>query len=202
MRRWWWLAVFCVGTAWGAPGRIVRIERERAAPDAGPLICDVYESLHGLCIGRMPRAGELVTIVDEGQVLAQATIAKAEHDVQRCDGLWNITVELVHGDVSQTSTDRIGVVDTSGDPRMLRKLQSSEIGGSPSGNPEETPILAIDRNGDRRGDIIVTRYPCDLAGRPSLGAPDHCLDVWTRRGPSAYVRTSQTNLTACANNRP
>ena len=202
MRR-WSLVLLLVGTASANPsGRIVRIERERAANDAGPLVCDIYESLHGLCIGRAPKHGDVVTIVDDAQVLAEATIRKMDHDGQSCDDLWSVTVELVHGNIAQQNHDRIGVVDGAGDARGLRKLEASEIGGSPSGNPEEMPILAIDRNNDRRADIVVTRYPCDGSGRPAANAPDHCLDVWSRRA-QGFVKTSQTNLTACAmNNHP
>jgi len=207
MRR-WYLAAFSLvvaTTAWGGPpsGRVVRIERERVAADAAPLVCDIYESLRGLCIGRLPRNGELLTIVDEARLIAQVTISKVELDPsQRCDGLWSVAVEVLHGDLSQRSSDRIGVIDGVGDPRGLRKLEASEIGGSPSGNSEEVPILAIDRNGDRRPDVVVTKYPCDVNGHPAQSAPEHCLDVWSRRNTGTFARTSQTNLTACSAVRP
>jgi hypothetical protein len=66
---------------------------------------------------------------------------------------------------------------------------------SPSGSADDEVWRAVDRDGDGAADILLTRYSCDAAGRPSTGGT-YCIDVWARTG-ARMMRTAQINFALC-----
>lgn len=194
-----------VASAEAPHGRVLKIERPRSSPVSAPLLCEIKSDLRGTCIGRTPRIGEVVMVVDESTVVAEVEIRKFDPYSTSCDVLWNITTEIRRGNIGPGRSSRaIGVADPAIQSERVHKLADSDVQSSaPSGNTEEKVMAAIDRDGDRQADIMLTTYKCDSNGTASLSGGDDCIDIWGRDVPrdgsstGKMRRTSQSRLGVC-----
>jgi hypothetical protein len=186
--------ILAVAVASASPsGKVIRIERPRSSLKAPPLICTITPDLRGTCLGRQPKLGDMVHLVDESTTIAELEIRKFEPVNTRCETVWKIVTEVKTGSVgSGRSIRAFGVVDPELTPHST-KLPESELGGIslPGGNPHEQVIVGIDRDGDHQADILITAYKCDGS------STEDCLDVWSR-DRDKMRRTSQgTNIMTC-----
>ncbi|HEY4178775.1 MAG TPA: hypothetical protein VGM90_18140 [Kofleriaceae bacterium] len=188
------IAVAAVGDA--APrnkGRVVRIERQRAATEI-PRICEVRDSGEGACFGPEPRMGDVITVVGEQSVLAEARVTHTEvygKGAQACAGLWSIQVDVVKGDLDN-SMHAIGVVAGDVHPHNARVVARDRMPRSLPGVDTDSVQVAIDRDGDGNVDLFLSQSSCD-ANHPDTSS---CLDEWAmQRG--RFERVFQTNFAAC-----
>ncbi len=189
------LLLIAAVAAAGPTGKVVRIERPRANPKSAPLLCEVKGDLRGTCIGRTPKIGEIVMIVDETSVVAEVEIRKFDAYSSHCDVLWNITTDLRKGNVGTVSSHRvIGVADPTLSS-SVRRVPESDVHGVTNSSDEKI-ITAIDRDGDSQPDIVLTAYRCDASGNASSTPTDDCIDIWSRE-QGKMKRTSQTRVAAC-----
>lgn len=194
-------AMALVATAWGAPaprGRVVRVERPRGNPNIIPILCELKPDGSGMCVGTSPTIGDTILVVDENKTVAEVRVTKSSPLNPKCDTLWQITGEVLRGDMTQARANRaIGLIDRGADPRTARRMEESRL-TSPSTNPDVHVGLGIDRDGDGNADILVTQYACDSNGQPtgSSGAVDYCIDIWSKRD-NVMKRAWTTKLQAC-----
>ena len=199
------LVVFClvvgalVVPAAGAPrarGKVVRVERQRGTA-VTPRVCDVRADRAGTCLGPEPTIGELITVLDETGVIAEVRISEATAFSTggsiACQSLWNIKTEVVRGDLTSIPLRTIGVVDPDLHPRKGRMLPKEQFPPSPSGRSDEQVVVAVDRDGDREADIVLTQNTCDGAGPVPGGS---CIDEWARVN-GRLVKVQQTNFASC-----
>ena len=199
------LVVFCliVGAlalpAKGAPrarGKVVRVERQRGTA-VTPRVCDVRADRAGTCLGPEPTIGELITVLDENGVIAEVRISEATAfstgGSSACQSLWNIKTELVRGDLASIPLRTIGIVDSDVHPRKGRMLSKEQFPQPPSGRSDEQVVVAVDRDGDREADIVLTQNTCDGSGPVPGGS---CIDEWARVN-GRLVKVQQTNFAAC-----
>lgn len=175
-------------------GKVVRVERQRAS-SAAPRICEVHVDGSGVCFGAQPMVGDLVMVMDENGVIAETKVSEAlafqTSSTMTCNALWNIKSDLVRGDLANVSSRNFGVVDPEIHPRKGHTLSKDLFPPSPSGDAADIVMIAVDRDGDRSADIIVTQSNCD-----NTGAGGTCLDAWTRQ-KGRMVRVQQTNFATC-----
>lgn len=179
-----------------AKGRVVRVERSRSTA-AVPRICEVRTDHTGMCLGPRPAAGDMISVIDETGVVAQVRITEIEtypagSTTPSCDGLWGIKSELVRGDLSVIPIRGIGLLATDVHPRKARVMPSDQFPPPPSGRSDEKTLAAIDRDGDRDADVVVTQSTC---GGTSSAGP--CLDQYARMGGGRMVHVYQINLATC-----
>ncbi len=177
-----------------AKGRVVRVERSRGTA-AIPRVCDIRADYSGTCIGTEPMVGEIVHVIDETGVLAEARITETTpfaSGVGTCTSLWNIKTHPVRGDVSSVPLRTIGVVDPQIHPRRGRNLPREQFPPSPSGRPDDIVVMAVDRDGNGTADIVLAQTACDGASA-SAGS---CIDEYANMN-GRMVRVHQTNFASC-----
>lgn len=177
-------------------GRVVRVERTRATSFA-PRICEVRTDQTGMCLGARPEIGDLVSVIDESGVVAQVRVTETSEyppgsQTATCEGLWGIKSELVRGDLSVIPIRGIGVLHPEVHPRKARVIPREQFPPAPSGRSDEQTIAAVDRDGDRVADIVVTQSTC--GGSAPGGGP--CLDQYAQLG-GRMVHVYQINLATC-----
>ncbi|HEU0037081.1 MAG TPA: hypothetical protein VFQ53_41005 [Kofleriaceae bacterium] len=178
------------------PGKVVRVERRRASAATVPGICEVQPSLQGICVGSPPKVGDVVTVVDETQTVAEVRVKTARATTPKCESVWTIEAELVRGDISQTSRRKsIGIIDPALDRRVARKIDESKI-EVPNSEPDHRVAIGVDRDDDGAADIVLTQSRC--------GSDGECLDIWTPRSgalpagaPRAWNRVWTANIQPC-----
>jgi hypothetical protein len=194
------VGALCLPAA-GAPrsrpaGKVVRVERNRGTT-AIPRVCDVRPSGAGTCIGTEPVPGELIVVLDETGMIAQVRILQATGYSTggpiACDSLWAIKTELVRGDLSNVALRAVGVVDPELQPRKARVLAKERYPAAPSGRPDEHVVVAVDRDGDREPDIVLTQSSCDGSGSFVGGA---CVDQYSRIA-GRLVRIQHSSFANC-----
>jgi hypothetical protein len=185
--------------ATGAPrvrGKVVRIERARGTA-ATPRVCDVRADKGGTCLGSEPVIGEVVTVLDETGVIAEVRIVEAAAfstgGTNPCLSLWNIKTEVVRGDLASIPMRTIGIVDPEVHPRKGKMLPKEQFPSPPSGRSDEQVVVAVDRDGDRTADILLTQNQCDGTSPIPGGS---CIDEWARVG-GRMIRVQQTNFATC-----
>lgn len=198
----WLMGVVLVGAvalpAQAAPsGKVVRVERARGAMVI-PRVCDMQADKTGLCLGTQPLPGEVVMVLDETGVIAQARIievtAFATGTAAGCNALWRIKTDVVVGDLSAIPMRTIGVVDPEVHPHKARMYAQASLPPHPNGSSSEKVLAAIDRNGDGSPDIVLTQTTCDDgAGQSGSGM---CVDEWARVA-GKMTKVQQTNFSAC-----
>ena len=193
------LVVWSASAAAAPSGRVVRVERAGGPSTRPPMLCQVRGD-GGNCVGDEPHAGQIVTVLDDHHVVAEIQVVEAKVTLPGCENLWTIKTRVVRGVV--TDGDRIGVIDAGVNPSRAHLVDKANL-ASPSGPPGDEVWHAIDRDGDGTADIVSTRYSCDAAGRPVIGATTFCLDIWSRgagrlaHGASKLNRTTQLNFATC-----
>jgi len=186
-----------VNTAAAPSGRVVRVIRAGDARGAAPRLCDIRGD-SGTCIGEQPRNGQHVLVLDEHRVVAEVQIVEATSSIASCQSVWTVKTRPVHGVASDS--DGIGVIDLRLDPSRARVLEKARNPASPSGHPGDEVLRAVDRDGDGIADILITRYSCDVSGKPSAGPSSSCIDIWARTSAQSggkLVRASQLNFAPC-----
>lgn len=186
------LVLWSAAAAAGPNGRVVRVERSGRSR-AAPQVCEIHGQT-GNCIGDEPRTGQIVTVLDDHHVIADAQIVEVTSFSPSCPKLWKVKTRGSRG--AAADSDGIGVIDPSLDPSRARVIDRSHAPPSPSGSPDEEVWRAIDRDGDGDPDILITRLGCDASGRPVSGGPASCVDVWARTG-TRMTRTTQVDLAQC-----
>jgi hypothetical protein len=185
--------------ATGAPrakGKVVRVERQRGTA-VTPRVCDVRADKAGTCLGPEPALGELITVLDENGVIAEVRITEAvafsTGGTNACQSLWNIKTEIVRGDLASIPLRTIGVVDPEVHPRKGRMMPKEQFPAPPSGRNDEQVVVAVDRDGDRTADIVLTQNTCDGVSPVPGGS---CIDEWARIN-GRLVKVQQTNFATC-----
>jgi len=177
-------------------GKVVRIERQRGTA-VTPRVCDVRADKAGTCLGPEPTIGELITVLDETGVIAEVRISEATAfstgGNNACQSLWNIKTEVVRGDLTSIPMRTIGVVDPEVHPRKGRMMPKEQFPPPPSGRNDEQVVVAVDRDGDRTADIVLTQNACEGTGSVPGGS---CIDEWARVN-GRLVKVQQTNFATC-----
>ena len=191
------IGTFALAPARAAPrtrGKVVRVERARGSKEP-PKICDLRSDKGGTCLGSEPNIGDIVTVLDENGVIADARIIEivpyaTGTSASACNA-WNIRTDVVRGDLSAMTGRSIGLVDRDIHPQRAHVLKAELFPPPPSGRSEDTVVMAIDRDGDRIADLVLSQSQCDGTG----GA---CIDHWGRVG-NRLTRIQQTNFASCGN---
>jgi hypothetical protein len=178
-----------------ARGKVVRVERTRSATIA-PRICDVRGDRGGTCLGTQPQLGDVVNLLDETGVVAQARIAdvtpvSASSRTTTCESMWTIRTDVVRGDLSGLTPRTLGVVDPDLHLQRAHLVPRDQLPPSPTGRDDDTVLAAIDRDGDRTADLVLTQTTCEA----SLGG-GLCLEQWARID-GRFKRVQQTNFASC-----
>ena len=175
-------------------GKVVRIERPRTSAAAAPIICDVKASLSGMCVGNEPRHGDIVAVVNDQKVIAEVRILTAKTTNPQCETLWQITAELVRGDLSGTrSSTTLGVIDGGVDERVARNITDRNALQLPTNDPGTQPFAGIDRDGNGTADVVLAFVTCP--GASTMGF--ECFEFWTRRNQT-MARSYGGNLKGCS----
>jgi len=179
-----------------AKGKVVRVERQRGTA-VTPRVCDVRADKAGTCLGPEPQIGEVIIVLDENGVIAEARITEAvafsTGGSNACQSLWNIKTEVVRGDLTTIPLRTIGVVDPEVHPRKGRMLPKEQFPPPPSGRSDEQVVVAVDRDGDRTADIVLTQNSCDGSSAVQGGS---CIDEWARVN-GRLIKVQQTNFATC-----
>jgi len=183
----------------GAPrakGKVIRVERQRGTA-VTPRVCDVRADKAGTCLGPEPQIGEVITVLDENGVIAEVRIVEAvafsTGGSNACQSLWNIKTEVVRGDLTTIPLRTIGVVDPEVHPRKGRMMPKEQFPLPPSGRSDEQVVVAVDRDGDRTADIVLTQNACDGTNAVQGGS---CIDEWARVN-GRLIKVQQTNFATC-----
>lgn len=172
-------------------GRVVRVERPRAAANVNPVLCEIKESLSGMCVGAAPRVGDIVIIVDETRTHGEVRLTKIEPQAKNCEALWMVTGELVRGDLSGSRRRSIGVIDPHADPRSVRQLSPDKI-AAPNGDPDVQPVVGVDRDGDQSADVVLATSRCGNG----TGGRMECFDIWAKKD-KVMTRTFTADFRTC-----
>ena len=193
------LPLLLVGaTAFAAPqGKVVRVERR--VQKSGPIrVCEIRPNGTGMCFGEQPGKDDVVEVIGDDQVFAEARVVEATSQSATCDSMWNVKVEVLRGDLSNSQWTRsIGVIDTRLDRRSARKIPEDKLPPPPSGNSEENTIAAIDRTGKGSADIALTRFACDAGGAANPSGSEQCFGLWTHDQPSAWKLARTLLVSPC-----
>ena len=183
-----------IGDPQGRPrGKVVRVERQRGT-SAPPRICDVQADKNGNCFGTEPKAGDIITLVDENGIVGEARItetaafALAGRANKGCDGLWSVKTEMLRGDLATMVGRTMGLIDPGLNPRLGRMIPKEQL-TAPSGRSDEVPAVGFDRDGDRVADVILSQSTCD-------GSGSMCIEEWLRVD-GKMVRVHQVNFQNC-----
>ena len=174
--------------------KVVRIERVRAA--GGTLrACQVtfepnYPASNiGMCWGAAIAEGEEATVVDvlgtHGRIRVTAVTEP------NCSGgyynAWTFQYEVIDGNLDPSSSGYAtmhGIFDLELSP-LARSVEPGQI-QVPSSTGAESPLVAVDTDGQDGEDLIVSYYSCDEAGAVVPGVYGStqpyalCLDYWLR----------------------
>ncbi|HEY4057471.1 MAG TPA: hypothetical protein VGM39_12725, partial [Kofleriaceae bacterium] len=146
------------------------------------------------CFGPEPKMGDMVTVVGEQTVLAEARVTHSDvygKGAQACTGLWNIQVDVLRGDLDN-SMHAIGVVASDVNVHNARVVARDRMPHSLPGAETDSIQVAIDRDGDGNVDLFLAQSSCD-ATHPDTAS---CLDEWAlQRGK--FERVFQTNFASC-----
>lgn len=167
----------------GPRGRVVRIERPRAAA-AIPRMCMTIFDDRMICLGK-PAVDERVELFDaeRGKPVGVLEVDSAAdfNGFRACPGQPSIVFEvkgtIISGDPSLLDGSRhiVGVrgaqVDSTS--RLLKRQ------ASPSGLTDRQVEMAIDYDADGTTDFVIEHYTCgDRAGARSATT---CFDTWVER---------------------
>jgi hypothetical protein len=186
------LVLVLASLATAAPeGKVVRVERVRKV-ETTPIICSLRQGANErYCFGPSPRPGDIVTVVDDKQLLAEYRVDSVKPASKSCEVMWQIEGELVRGQLT-SSSDTVGLIDASADPRTLRQISRGDL-RAPVPDPGVRPVIGLDRNGDGDADIVITQASCAQAGNHGRG---ECFDFWVKRD-KGMKSVFSANLQAC-----
>lgn len=177
-------------------GKVVRVERKQPQLATSAHVCSLYDIDIGYCRQEVA-VGDVGLVLDDQGVYGRASIRSVSRVLDACGVpvTWNIEI-----DTSQlTSRDyayNAVVVFRHGIVEEGRSMPPR--GAAPADRPHEQITNVIDDDGDSRGDLMVTTYPCDEPGvgtrsqRPSMT----CYDTWVEhRDEWRHARTD--TVAAC-----
>jgi hypothetical protein len=194
---------FLVGAtalAWGAPGRVVRVERPRTK--AVPRLCDVQPmAKEGLCVGQ-PNNGDRISLIDQergiaiGEFRIDSALGVADPFV--CAGaapvVYKMKGALITGDVDVIAGSGriIGLRNLTLDPKVARVVKGqTEPGGT------DLAELALDTDGNDTVDYMLVRYACDESNtRVTNNDRRFCFDTYLERGKK-LVKVHTDNIQIC-----
>ncbi len=120
-------------------------------------------------------------MLDENGVIAEVRITEAAAfstgGSNACQSLWNIKTEIARGDLASIPLRTTGVVDPEVHLRKGRMMPKEQFPQLPSGCSNEQVVVAVDRDGDRTADIVLTQNASDGASPVPGGS---CIDEWAR----------------------
>lgn len=198
-----WLACVCLvlgATASAAPGRVVRVERNRGMKTV-PRLCDVQPiAKEGLCVGQ-PTTGDRVTLIDQDKGLAvgEFRIDSSPGPAQPfvCSGAQPLVFQIKGGltagepDTIADAGRLIGLRNLPFDARM-RVVKDQQVPGR-----EEKAELSLDVDANGSVDYMLVRYACDDANNPSpLNDRRFCFDTYLERG-NKLVKVHTDNIQLC-----
>jgi hypothetical protein len=168
------------------PGKVVRVDRPRAAGRRAPRLCQLApRELRGQCFGKAPAVGEVAAVLDESGVLAHVRVLSAQETRDPCGNvsLWEVAYERLRGDPGgRTSHLALAVFDLALGPRARVVPNPGEL-AAPGGPAWAQTWSAIDLDGDAAADFALVGYTCDASGAPRPGGRDaFCAEYWFRDG--------------------
>ena len=175
-------------------GKVVRIERPRASAAVAPILCNVKPDLKGMCVGGEPRRGDVVAVLDDQKVVAEVRILTAKTPGAQCESLWNVSVELIRGDLQRARhSQTFGVIDAGLDEKLAKPVHDKNALQLPNQDPTTQAFAGVDRDGNGSADIVLAFVNC--AG--AQGMSWECFEVWSRRNQT-LTRTFSGNLKGCS----
>jgi hypothetical protein len=188
-------AVAMAGIAGARPGRVVRVERGGKAP-AMPQVCMLRTQTEVECVGAGPVPGDVVVVLDQQKPIAELRVETVQQHSARCTNVWRVGVAPIRGDITRGQGRSLGLIGRV-DPLRAHVLPAAHPILSPSGRAEQI-LFGVDRDGDGKPDLVITRYPCDVSGNPAVTtrAADECDDIWVHDG-HAMQRAEQVMESAC-----
>jgi hypothetical protein len=169
------------------PGKVVRVERERAFPLVIPVLCvNVQDDGSAMCIGPQPKAGEVITVIDETKVLAEVRVDGSKRYTPKCDSMWTVTGSVINGTVDPRNRKSLGLIDANISNTAARMVPRDKL---PSPQADIRVELGIDRDGDGTADVLAAGGNCG-------GARNECVEFWTRRR-KGLERVWTANLQTC-----
>jgi hypothetical protein len=182
-------------------GKVVRVERASRVYSGIPRFCLVQSEppgqVSGQCFGVAPLAGDVMTVLDDSQVVATVQIANvtAATDPSCSDsGIWVVTGSPISG--QQKFQDSKAVIDIPLDPRVARIVHDDR---SPTGHSTgvDSMTIAVDSNGDGATDYELVAFACDAAGVPvTTTVTGTCLE-WYAVGRHGFERVRQDRMRIC-----
>ena len=171
-------------------GKVVRIARQEPAVSTRLRYCQLYDIEVGGC-SREVKVGDVGWVMDNEGTYGQARIVDASPVVDACGQpiSWNITIDLGQLIRRDFSAYALLVLDHEV-TESAHLLPTSEA--PPAARAGEVVAQIIDDDGDDRGDVMITTFPCDgRGGAPSAtGSTHQCTDYWIeRRDEWRHART-------------
>lgn len=178
-------------------GKVVRIERA-VSPTRRPQVCQIYGQNTGYCFGDVVEPGDGGTVVDENGHKAEVRIKDAVPQPDPCGNVssWNVTLDVVSGDLDNLTGQTFLLLDVAAGPWM----RSMPYGSFqlPAAQAGENLWIAFDDGSDGVADFVVTYYQCDANGviNTSATTSGFCMNYYALRG-SDYARVRQDQVRQC-----
>lgn len=178
-------------------GEIVRLERPRITARVPIQICPVIlpgKPMFTCFGGRAPKAGARFTLLDRHGYRGSVRVVRSapvKPDPCHLESIHDVTFERIDsaGPIAAVTGGRRGdpmvAVRAPGLERMRSRVVIHPQISSPGGKGQSV-WMAIDRDGDRAADLVVTAYDCSRAHPPpTLRLPGkrvrrYCIDYWVR----------------------
>jgi len=167
-----------------SPGKVVRIERPRAA--AIPHFCGMFGT-EVICVGPPPAIDEHITLVDTraSSVLGELRVESVADstEFQMCPkSMYKVT-----GSPIGFSAQPSGGAGTVFGVRGIRVDARARVVRNAQPPRDNVSVeLALDLDEDGATDVMITQYACDASGNPSMigqsGRARICFDSYLRRG--------------------
>ena len=183
----------------------MRVERPRHGGGGERIrFCTVMgDEAKMVCIGNPPpRPGGLIELVEymgsyRGQARVVAVEAYDESFAQCTDNTYSVTIEMVDG-AQAPSSILFGLMGFPVDPQRGRMITDLGTLKPPGGRSGESPVFAVDREGDGTADLMVTYYDCTNEVRVKPMAPTaNCLEYWRNDGGDSWRLVQRDVLYNC-----
>lgn len=190
------LAVVVAAATWGPgaaaagprrEGKVVRVPRPPVTLPAAVHVCSLYED--GATCDRPVAPGEVAIVIDDVSNRGPATVRLAAPVRDGCGTTlqWKLGLELANGDELPGSGLVVFGLPLDDAARRLDPGDPPRAG--------EQVLYVVDRDGDRDGDLRVTKFGCDERGEldASPRPGHHCVDYWmSLRGRWQRARSDRT----------
>ena len=167
-------------------GKVVRVERTVGGVRVPRLCANVQPDGTVSCWYHDVRAGEQMAVLDENGRRATLEVRSVQPQMDGCNNAvgWTVTTTPQSGDLGQPSWTTVAVIDWETSPKSRVLINNGQI-QSPSGNPSESVMYAVDDDTDGDPDLIATYFACDQAGQiQQYGSGYGCIAYYGREGAS------------------